>query len=205
MRLGAAALVGLLACGPLVAQAQSGDGEKAALAERIIKAQMGPEFEGLLQALANSTSGVLVKNIGPRLEGVPEDKREAARKELNDALNAHIKDVDALLKSRAPAVLSKTLTPMYTERFSTEELKQLVAFFESDVLKKYQQAAPEMRQKLVQGIQQDAEKPVADKIDAFGKKADAILAKYGAKPGDAKAANKPAAAAKPTASAPAKK
>lgn len=206
-----AMLAGLL----LAAFAQAGhaqaasDAEKKPLIERILKAQMGPEFEGLLGAMANSTSGPLVQYLGPRLQQVPEAKRNAARDELNQALNAHVTEVDKLLVARAPAVLASTLTPLYMQRFSTDELKQLVAIFESPVLKKYQDVAPEFRQKLVQGIEQDSDKAVGERGKAFIDKANAILAKYGVKPEAAPAkAAKPAApvpAAKPAASAPAKK
>lgn len=169
-----------------VGHAQSGDNaaeSKKSLAERIVKAQQGAEFDRMLQQLANSTTPGLIDAAGPRLENaVPAAKRDAARTQLNDALVAYTTDVTALLKSRALVLTSKTLVPAYEERFSIEELRALAAFFESEANRKYQQAAPEFGNKLVQALVQDSRKAVEDKGAAFVKKADEILVKNGAPP-----------------------
>jgi uncharacterized protein len=194
-----------------LAFAQSGDNaaeSKKSLAERIVKAQQGAEFDRMLQQLANSTTPGLIDSAGPRLEtAVPAAKRDAARTQLNDALTAYVADVTAFLKTRAATLTTKTLVPLYEERFSLEELRTLAAFFESDANRKYQQAAPEFGNKLVQALVNDTRKAVEDKGLAFVKKADDILVKNGAPAAPQGAAPAPATAPKPatTGSQPAKK
>lgn len=175
--------------------AQAGDNaaeSKRGLAERIVKAQQGPEFERLLQQMANSTTPRLVDQFGPRLDqAVPAAKREAARQQLTEALTAYVGDVTAILKTRAQGLTNKTLVPLYEERFSLEELRTLANFFESDANRKYQAAAPEFGQKLVQALVQDSTKAVEERGNVFGKKAEEILVKNGA---PAATAAQPAAA-----------
>jgi uncharacterized protein len=157
------------------------ESDKRALAERLVKAQQGQAFDGLLVRLANTASGPLVQQIGPRIEQtVPQANREAARKELNDALNVHLDEILKLLRDLAPAVSLKSMGPQYEQRFTTEELRQLVQIYESPVLKKHQQIESEIVQKMVQDIVVDTEKPVAERSQAFLKRADDILAKNGA-------------------------
>jgi hypothetical protein len=197
-----AGLAAVVAAVSAVSVAHAQDADKKALAERLVKAQEGQALDGLLVRLANTASGPLVQQIGPRIDQtVPQANRDTARKELNDALNAHLDDILKLLRERAPVVRIKSMAPMYEQRFTTEELRQLVQIFESPVLKKHQQVEGEIVQKMVQDIVADTEKTVGDKSQAFLKKADEILAKNGATapkaaPAPAPAPNKAAPAPK---------
>ncbi|MCX8116244.1 MAG: DUF2059 domain-containing protein, partial [Burkholderiaceae bacterium] len=79
------------------------------------------------------------------------------------------------------------------QNFSTDELRTLLAFFESDVNRKYQRLAPEFGQKLGQQLIGETQTQVVERGRAFARKADDILVRHGAPA--ASSATQPAARA----------
>ena len=57
-----------------------------------------------------------------------------------------------LIKNRNERISLEVLVPAYSERFSADELKQLVAFLESPVIRKYYAANPHMANLLAQKL-----------------------------------------------------
>jgi hypothetical protein len=181
LRLVLAAACGFGLGGHALAQAEGETQQRRALAERIVKAQQGPEFDRMLRQLAESSAPDLIQQIAPRLEqGVPADKREQARRQLNDALQDHVADVYSLLRTKAPDLANRLLVPLYEQGFTVDELRTLLAFFESEANRKYQRLAPEFGQKLVQQLISDTQAQVGERGRTFGRKADEILARHGA-------------------------
>ncbi len=167
---------------PTVAAAAPVSEEKKALAERIVKAQQGLELERMSTGLAQQSVGQVIQDASQVLERqVPPANKEAARKQLSEALEAYVKDVSSTIKSKAPASLSTALVPIYADKFTTDELKQLATFFESDASKKYQLTTPELGQAMFRAIVKDTEAQVNPKMSAFAKKMEDILVKNGAK------------------------
>ena len=116
---------------------------------------------------------------------VPKEKMEQARQNLNTELKKYFDDVFKTISAKTAKVSSDTLIPVYMQKFSLEELKQLVGFFESPAVKKYQAAAPELGNTFVQQL---VEATRAD-VTARGKQFDDAATKIvGATP----AANQPA-------------
>ena len=135
-------LTGLVASG--VAHAQATD-PKLEWATKAVALQQGPELERLVNQLADSASQEILQAWGPKLQSnVPKEKMEAARKNLNAELVSYFDDVSKIINAKTSKVSTDALIPAYMQRFTLEELKQLVAFFESPAVKKYQQAAPEL-------------------------------------------------------------
>jgi uncharacterized protein len=164
--------------------AQGAD-EKKALAERIVKAQQAAELDRMASSLAQQSVSRLVQEAGAVLERqVPQANREAAGKQLNEALEAYVKDASSTIKTKAPASLNAALVPIYSEKFSADELKQLATFFESDASRKYQQATPELGQAMFKSIVKDTEGQINPKMQALAKKVEEILTQNGAKKSD---------------------
>ena len=126
------------------AQAQTAD-PKLEWATKAVALQQGPELERLVGQLADSATQEILQIWGARLQSdVPPAKMEQAREGLNIELKKYFEDVSKTISGKANKVSANALIPAYMERFSLEELKQLVAFFESSASKKYQAAAPEL-------------------------------------------------------------
>lgn len=172
------------------AQAQTAD-PKLEWATKAVALQQGPELERLVNQLADSASQEILQAWGPKLQAnVPKEKMEAARKSLNAELVSYFDDVSKVISAKTGKVSTDALIPAYMQRFTLEELKQLVAFFESPAVKKYQQAAPELGNVFVQQL---IEATRAD-VTARGKRFDDAAIKI---VGNTPAASGPAEKSKP--------
>lgn len=160
-------------------------------ATRAVTLQQGPELERLVSQLADSASQDILRNWGPKLQSdVPPAKMEQAKEALNAELKKYFDDVSKTIKSKVNKASNNALIPAYMERFSLEELKQLVAFFESPTIKKYQLAAPELGSLFVKQLIEETSSDVTARTRQFD---DAAAKITGVKP-----ANRvPAAAANP--------
>ena len=113
-------------------------------ATKAVTLQQGPELERRVGQLADSATQDILQNWGPKLQDVPAAKVDQAKEALNAELKKYFDDVLKTINGKVSKVSSNALIPSYMERFSLDELKQLVAFFESPAIKKYQAAAPEL-------------------------------------------------------------
>ena len=128
----------------ITAQAQTPD-PKLEWATKAVALQQGPELERLVNQLADSASQDVVQSWGVKLRNdVPKDKMDQTAQSLNGELKKYYDDVSKIISSKVNKASADSLIPVYMSRFSLDELKQLVAFFESPAVKKYQAAAPEL-------------------------------------------------------------
>lgn len=125
-------------------QAQTAD-PKLEWATKAVALQQGPELERLVSQLAESSSQDIVQSWGVKLRtDIPKEKVEQTAQSLNAELKKYNDDVTKIISSKVNKASADSLIPVYMARFSLDELKQLVAFFESSAVKKYQAAAPEL-------------------------------------------------------------
>jgi uncharacterized protein len=196
----AALAVFMCATGTIYAQATDA---KRALSVRVIAAQEGPELNRLYEQLAASATQQVVANWNPRLDAMPEDKRQAAANALDAELKKFNDDALKLVSAQSPKARESALIPAYIERFSEDELKQLVALMEAPVFKKYQTIAPELGSVFVKAIVDGTRGAVEARSKVFDTAAAKIVGTT-----SAPAASPTAPAASPTAPAkpaPAKK
>ena len=124
--------------------AQTAD-PKLEWATKAVALQQGPELERLVSQLAESSSQSIVQSWGVKLRSdVPKDKIEQTTQSLNGELKQYNDDVTKIISNKVNKAGVESLIPVYMARFSLDELKQLVAFFESPAVKKYQAVAPEL-------------------------------------------------------------
>lgn len=134
------------------ALAQTAD-PKIELATKVVALQQGPELDRLVQQLSGGATQELIASWGPKLEAsVPKAKQQKASEDLNVELKKYSEDANKLIGKQVSKVSADTLVPAYAEKFTLEELKQLVAFFESPAIKKYQNTAPELGNIFVQKL-----------------------------------------------------
>jgi hypothetical protein len=101
------------------------------------------------------------------LARVPQDKRDELRAQLQADVKAFYQQIDPLLRKKAIEVAPATLGSALEERFSEEELKQLIAWLESPVAKKFQQVQPELQASMVQKILTETGPAVDPKLRAL--------------------------------------
>jgi uncharacterized membrane protein YheB (UPF0754 family) len=138
-------------------------------------------------------------------QAVPEDKRDATAKQVDAEIKKYIEGATPIVRASATKLSQSVIGPMMEEKFTEDELKQLVTMLESPILKKYQSALPEMSNSLLEKVVADARQQVTPKLQtaegnirkildtATGGKLSAAQAQQG------QAAPAPAPAAKPAA------
>jgi hypothetical protein len=197
-----ASLALVLATSALCASAQaptSSPAKKELIAKFLVMQQ--PGIEQLSRVLLQQPLGPLMQGVGGMIQQLPPEKREATAKAIEAEIKKFVEDNAPLMKDKALKVAPTITGPLLDERYTEEELRQIVTWLESPVSKKFSQS------------QGDLQKAMADKLmaelgptlDTRYKALQAAIAKeLGVSVPSATSAPKAAPAAKP-ASAPAKK
>jgi uncharacterized protein len=140
---------------------------KRDLAVRIIAAQEGAEMNRMLEQIAASAAQQLVGKWNPALGSMPADKRQKAAASLDAELKKFNDDALKLITTQAVKVRGDALASSYAEKFSEEELKQLLALMEAPAFKKYQTLAPELGNVYLKGIVDGTRNAVESRGKAF--------------------------------------
>ena len=166
----AIALVCSAALAPAV-QAQ----DKKELATRIVNLQKTQDMDALIAQLAGTANRAVVEAWLPQLDRLPAARQKAAADQLDAELRKFNNDVVRLIKSKNDRISLEVLVPAYSERFTADELKQLVAFLESPVIRKYYAANPQMANLLAQKLVDATRNDVVNRTKAFDARAAQIV------------------------------
>lgn len=125
-------------------QAQTAD-PKLEWATKVVALQQGPDLDNLVVQLVNSAAQDLAGAWAEKFDAaVPKARQAKATEEFNAELAKFAADANKIISGKVSQVSREALVPAYMERFSLDELKQLAAFFESPVVKKYKTATPDL-------------------------------------------------------------
>lgn len=140
---------------------------KKALVQRVLTLQQ-PALENTAREVAERPAMQLTSAAQQYLQQrVPPDKREAMWTQVQAAVRKYLAEAVPLVKERALALSQTSLAGMLDERFTEDELKQLVTTLENPAFKKFQQAMPEISDKFVQKLIADAGASVDPKLKAL--------------------------------------
>ncbi len=195
----------LLACAAPLALAQgSASPAKKELVAKLLQLQQ-PEFDQAARGLVQQPALQMMQQAGPVLQTqVPADKREAVGKAIEADVRKYVDETYPLVRERALKLAPTTVGVVLEEKFSEDELKQLIAWYDSPVNKKFQQLGNEMRGSFLQKLVPEARPLMQPKLQALEQQVRTSLGlpapEAGAAPaaapkGDAKAAAKPPARA----------
>jgi uncharacterized protein len=193
----AVAACALTLAGP--AQAQS----KKDLAAKVIQLQTSLT-ENVGGGLADQVAQQVLQTAGRAMSNVPTDKREAVGKDIQAEVKRFHTELSGFLRDRATKLAPTVIGPALEEKFSEEELKQLVAWLESPVSKKFQQTENDMQSALAQKLVEDTRPTVEPKLRVLEQALQKKLSNGAPGAAGASAPAASAAAAKPAA-APKKK
>lgn len=185
----AAILALALASGGAFAQVAATSPAKKELVARLLKLQQ-PGIEQLARNLAEQPAGQLLNQAGMAMQArVPPEKRDAMAKEIGADVKKYAEEAVPLVRDRAIKLAPSTVGKLLEEKFTEEELQQIVATLESPVHTKYMQLSGDMQKVLL-------EKLVADTRPAIEPKLKALEASIGKRLGIPASPAKPAAPAK---------
>ena len=141
------------------AQAQT---KKELVAKLMQLQQTGIDNVG--RALAGQTSQRVLLAAGQAIPRLPADKREAAAKDVQADVKKFYDEVEPVLRKRATELAPGTLGPVYEEKFSEDELKQVIAWLESPLSKKFQQVDGEIASTLAQNVVADTRSTIEPRL-----------------------------------------
>lgn len=149
-----------------LAQAQS----KKELVQKVLALQQ-PTIEGVARNLVERPALQMMQAAGQALQTqVPADRREAVGKSIEADIKKFVEEATPVMRERALKLAPSTLGAALEEKFTDAELKQLLAWLESPVNKKFQQLAPEMQNNFVQKLAGDAAPLLDPKLKALEQK-----------------------------------
>ncbi len=168
-RAAAAGLAAGLSLLPMAVLAQSAEASSAAkkeLVARVLKLQQ-PGVENLGRQLAEQPALQLAAPVRAAIARLPQDKREAVARQIEADVQRYAEDVVPIVRDKAVALAPATLGPMIEQRFTEEELRQLVAILESPINARYQALGLEMQRALGAKLVADTRAAVDPKFKAL--------------------------------------
>lgn len=146
-------------------QAQSTPAKKE-LVGRILKVQQ-PSIENVAKRLAEEPAMRMLAMAEQALPRVAADKQQAVAKEIEADAKKYVDETVPLVRDRAMKLAPTTVGALLEEKFTEEELKQIVGFLENPAVLKFQQLAPEMQKALTDKLVADMRPTVEPKIKAL--------------------------------------
>lgn len=89
------------------------------------------------------------------------EKRDAAMTDIVGEAKKFMEEATPITRGSADKLIPTTIAPLLAERFTEDELRQMVVILESPVKKKFEAMLPEMQRKLGEGVAADT-RPVID-------------------------------------------
>src|SRR6218665_325397 len=151
----------LLAAAALLATAQASFAQAAAaapvsaakkeLVAKLVQLQQ-PSCEGTARTLVQPALTALMQAAGAELQKMPADKRDPIAKSIEADVRKFAEEIGPQMRDRGQKLGALTSTPILEERFAEDELKQVIAWLESPISRKYQQNGAEMMNALGQKL-----------------------------------------------------
>lgn len=190
------AALALGACVAAQAQAPASPASpaKKELVQKLLALQQ-PGIEMAARGMVERPAALMLQEAGRVVQTqVPTEKREAVAKTIEADAKRYVEEAFPPVRERALKIAPTTLGAALEEKFSEDELKQLIAWFESPVNKKFQAASGEMQNNFMQKLVAEARPLLEPKLQALEQKVRTALGAPAAPAGEAaKPAAKPAA------------
>lgn len=156
-----------------------------------------PGIENVARGLVEQPAAAMIQAAARALQQVPADKREATGKSIEADVKKYVEETNPIVRERAIKLAPSTIGAALEEKFTEDELKQLIAWLESPIRKKYESVVPEVQKNFTEKLVAEARPSVEPKLQALEAK---VRASLGVPPAAAASG-----ASAPKAAAPAKK
>jgi hypothetical protein len=147
---------------------------KKELVQKLLVLQQ-PGIEGMARNMVEQPALRMLQAAGQVLQQVPAEKREATGKTIETDIKKYVDDATPIVRDRAIKLAPSTIGATLEEKFSEDELRQLIAWLESPVNKKYAQLGPDMQSNFTQKLVADARPMIEPRLQALDTKVRASL------------------------------
>jgi hypothetical protein len=162
------------ASGTSGASAPASPAKKELVQKLLVLQQSG--IETMARNIVERDAMGLLQEAGQVLQQqVPPEKREAAGKAIQADVKKYVDDSTPIVRDRAVKLAPSTIGATLEEKFTEDELRQLIAWFESPTNKKFAQVAPEMQNNFAQKLIADVRPTIEPRLQALTAKVRANL------------------------------
>jgi uncharacterized protein len=145
------------------AQAQSSPAKKELVA-RILKVQQAG-IEATARGLVEQPALELMGSAANALPGrVAKERQEAVAKEIQADVQKYVEDAFPFVRDRAVKLAPGTIGTLLEEKFTEEELRQVVSIMESPVYIKFQGIGDDMQKVLIDKVVADTRGAIEPKV-----------------------------------------
>lgn len=186
-------IAAMLIASGVVVHAESTAAKKELVA-KVLQLQQ-PAIELVARAMAEQPAQILMQRAAPILQQrIPPEKRQAVAQDIQADVKKYVDETVPIVRDRAVALAPSTIGVLLDERFTEDELKQLIAIIESPVNRKFQQLGSEMQKSLTEKLVAETKPVIEPKVRALDR---SVGTRLGLPPPEAasSAARAPAAAA----------
>lgn len=167
LMLAAAVALSLTTAGAAQAQASApASAAKKELVARVLQLQQ-PGIEAMARQLAEQPARQLLQGASQGLQRLPAERREAVARDIEADVRKYIEEATPIVRDRAVALAPSTIGPLLEERFTEDELKQVIATLESPVNRKFQSMGAEMQKAIGEKLIADTRGQVEVKVRAL--------------------------------------
>lgn len=139
---------------------------KKALVAKVLQLQQ-PGIEAMAKQLAEQPALQMMQQVGAALQRVPAERREAVAKEIQADARKYAEEATPIVRERAVKLAPATIGALLEERFTEDELKQVVALLESPINRKLQAMGPEMQRALGEKLVGETRASIEPKVKAL--------------------------------------
>ena len=107
-----------------------------------------PAVEGLSRQMTEQPAMQIMQQAGAVLQRVPAERRDAVARDVEADVRKYVEETNPLVRDRALKLAPSTIGVLLDEKFTEEELRQVLAILDSPVNKKFQGLLPEMQRAL---------------------------------------------------------
>lgn len=155
------------------AQAQSASAPSSAakkeLVAKVLQLQQ-PGVNNVARQLVTQPAAQMMQQAGIALQQrVAADRREAVARDIQADMRKYAEEMGPVAQEKANKLAPGVLGPILEEKFSEDELRQLIAIIESPVNRKYQALGPEMQKTLADKLVAEMRPAMEPKLRALQK------------------------------------
>ena len=167
-----------LVAGASLAHAQGNS--KKELVARLLQLQQ-PSIEALARNIVERPAVQMMQSAGAAMQAqVPPSKRDAVAKSVDADIRKFVDEASPLLAERAVKLAPSVYGAQMEERFSEDELKQIIAWVDSPLSRKYRQFTVELPDKVMEKTVADTKAQMDPKFKALDQ---TLMKRLGITPG----------------------
>ncbi|MDE2275229.1 MAG: DUF2059 domain-containing protein [Burkholderiales bacterium] len=124
---------------------------KKQLVATVLRLQQ-PGIEALARNIAQQPAVQLLQQAAPAVQRLPPERREAVARDLQADARQFVEAATPIVRDEATKLAPSTVGVVLEQSFTETDLRQLIAWLESPVYRKFQQHDPEMQRALLEKL-----------------------------------------------------